>query len=146
MEDQQPSGDVNKIIEIMQDHFSEVAETPEQVNAMINGVAEMVKKPGNKLVHFGNVLFLVSVFQKNMIEFHAMVGGKLDLKGKIKELAKEMPDFLKFLKKIEVKTAYTYMDKKSEPDFVGILKKYKFARKEMTAPGGKRVVAFYIEV
>lgn len=146
MEDQQPSGDTNKIIEIMQDHFSEVAKTPEQVNAMINGVAEMVKKPGNKLVHFGNVLFLVSVFKKNMIEFHAMVGGKLNLKEKIKELDKELPDFLKLLKKIEVKIAYTYMDKKSEADFKAMLKEYKFSRKEMTAPGDKRVVAFYIEV
>lgn len=137
---------LSKVMQILQDHFGEVAKSPEEVQRMIAGVAEMVKNPGFKLVHFGNVLFTVSVFKKYMVEIHAMIGGKLDMEGKIKELRKELPKLLELLPKMEVKVVYTYMEKKMAPKFDDLLKKYNFSQKEIKGPKGEDLVAFYVEL
>ena len=133
-------------MQILQDHFLQATGDETKAAEMIAGIAEMVKNPGFKLVHFDNVLFTVSVFDKNMVEFHAMVGGNLSVEEKIQELDKVFPKLLKFLKLMEVKVAYTYMDKRAEDKFIGVLDKYKFAKEYMTDPDGKEIVAFYVEV
>jgi hypothetical protein len=146
METQLTPASLSQILQILQDHANQATKSPEEAAQMIQSIAEMVKNPSNKLVHFDNVLFMVSVFKKNMIEFHAMVGGDLDMEGKIKELDKELPKFLKFLKKIEVKVAYTYMKKESEADFIDMLDRYKFTKEDITGPKDEKLVAFYIEI
>jgi prefoldin subunit 5 len=146
MENQLTPESLSQIMQILQDHFNQVAKSPQEAAQMIQGVAEMVKNPSNKLVHFDNVLFMVSVFKKHMIEFHAMVGGNTSTEEKIKELDEELPKFLKFLKKIEVKVAYTYMKKESEADFIDMLDRYKFTKEDITGPNGEELVAFYIEI
>lgn len=146
MENQLTPSSLSQIMQILQDHFLQVTGDEAKAAEMINGVAEMVKEPGNKLVHFDNVLFMVSVFDKNMIEFHAMVGGNLSTEEKIQELDKVFPKLLKFLKMMEVKVAYTYMDRKAEGKFIGILDKYNFSKEYITDPNGKELVAFYVEV
>jgi hypothetical protein len=146
MENQLTPASLSQIMQILQDHFLQATGDEAKAAEMIAGIAEMVKEPGNKLVHFDNVLFMVSVFDKNMIEFHAMVGGNLSMEEKIQELDKTFPKLFKFLKLMEVKVAYTYMDRKAEDTFIGLLDKYKFAKEYMTDPDGKELVAFYVEV
>ena len=146
MENQLTPASLSQIMQILQDHFFQATGDEVKTAEMINGVAEMVKEPGNKLVHFDNVLFIVSVFDKNMVQFHAMVGGNLSVEEKIREMDKVFPKLLKFLKLMEVKIAYTYMDRKAEDKFIGLLDKYKFAKEYMTDPDGKELVDFYVEV
>lgn len=146
MENQLTPASLSQIMQILQDHFFQATGDEVKTAEMINGVAEMVQQPGNKLVHFDNVLFIVSVFDKNMVQFHAMVGGNLSVEEKIREMDKVFPKLLKFLKLMEVKIAYTYMDRKAEDKFIGLLDKYKFAKEYMTDPDGKELVAFYVEV
>jgi hypothetical protein len=146
MENQLTPESLSKIMKILEDHFSEVAKTPNEVQRMIAGVAEAVKNPGFKLIHFNDVLFTVSVFKKNMVEIHAMIGGKLDMDGKIEELRKELPKLLKLLPKMGVKIVYTYMEKKMAPKFDDLLEKYNFSQKEIKGPKGENLVAFYVEI
>jgi prefoldin subunit 5 len=146
MENQLTPASLSQILQILQDHANQATKSPEEAAQMIQSIAEMVKNPSNKLVHFDNVLFMVSVFKKNMVEIHAMIGGNLTVEEKIQELDKELPNLLKFLKKIEVKIAYTYMDKKAEKQFIGLLDRYKFTKEEITGPNGEELIAFYVEV
>jgi hypothetical protein len=65
----------------------------------------VVQDQGSKLVHIGNVLFLVLVRAKGVVEVHT-----LGEESRPREMAKNFLDLAKYLKNIGVKTAYTYSE------------------------------------
>lgn len=67
-------------------------------------LVEMLKAPGNKLVHLGNTLFLVMVKAPGEVEIHTFS------EETPQALSKNFVDLWKYLKNIGVKKAYTYSD------------------------------------
>jgi hypothetical protein len=135
----------NKVIQILYDHFSEQYKNDEQkVIGAINYIGDLVKQEGCKLMHFGDVVFIVTVTAAKMVEFHAMIGGKMSESDKLKTLDKELDKLLESLKEVGVALAFTHMPTDKVKVFSKILEEYKFTGKEVTGPDGKKVTAFYI--
>jgi hypothetical protein len=76
----------------------------EKVGLAQGALVEMLKAPGNKLVHLGNSLFLVMVKEPGEVEVHTFS------EETPQQLARNFIDLTKYLKNIDVKTAYTYSD------------------------------------
>jgi hypothetical protein len=75
---------------------------------MLGALAGLVQEESAKLVHLGNVLFLVLVRGKELVEVHTMGDEK-----RPRDMAKNFVDLTNYLKGIGVKVAYTYTpDKK----------------------------------
>ena len=87
---------------------------------------------------------MVSVTAEKMVEFHAMIGGGKSESEKLEVLNKELDKLLKYLKDLGVALAFTHMPTDKVKVFSKVLEEYKFTRKEVTGPNGKKVVAFYI--
>jgi hypothetical protein len=76
----------------------------EKVGLAQGALVEMLKAPGNKLVHLGNSLFLVMVKAPGEVEVHTFS------EETPQQLARNFIDLTKYLKNIDVKRAYTYSD------------------------------------
>ena len=135
----------NKVIEILYDHFMRQYKNDEKkAVAAINYIGTLAQKDGTNLVHFGRVVFMVSVVAKKMVEFHAMIGGNPSESEMLKLLNKELDSLIKYLKQIGVAIAYTHMPTEKEKVFSNILEEYNFTKKKSTDDNGKNVIAFYI--
>lgn len=97
--------DQNAVVKIATNYFRKATKTEEQAQAMLNGLARILQDEGAKLVHLGNVLFLVIVRGKGVVEIHTIGEEK-----KPRDLAKNFIDLSKYLKNIGVTTAYTYSE------------------------------------
>ena len=137
----------NPVLKILFDAFDQQYEGDQQkVIGAINAVAAQVQEEGCKLIHFGKVVFITNVTGSRMVEFHALVGGKLDEKRKLAEIDKELDKLMPALKKLGVLLAYTTMPTEKVAVFGKILDNYKFSKKEVELPDGRPVVAFYISL
>jgi len=135
----------NPILRIMYDHFVNQYKNSAKAIAAINYIGEQVKQPGCKLIHLGNVLFMVSVSSNHMVEIHAMMGGHPTDKQKIEAIDKQLDKLLPMLKKLDVKLAYTYMPLDKANQFRKVLKEYKFYERPAEVQG-KKLITFYVEV
>lgn len=135
----------NPVIKIMFEHFMVQYNDEEKAIAAINFIAEQVKQPGCKLIHLGNIVFLITVSTSHMVEMHAMMGGNLTEDQKIAELDKQLDKLLPILKKMEVKLAYTYMTVDKVNKFRKVLQEYKFYEQPVRVED-KNYMAFYVEV
>jgi hypothetical protein len=135
----------NPTLRVMYDQFMGQYKDNAKAIAAINYIGEQVKQPGCKLIHLGNVVFLISVSSSHMVEIHAMMGGKLTEKQKLEALDKQLGRLLPILKKLDVKVAYTYMPQDKVGQFRKVLKEYKFYDRPVEVQG-KKLVAFYVEV
>ena len=135
----------NPTLRIMYDQFIGQYKDNAKAIAAINYIGEQVKQPGCKLIHLGNVVFLITVSSNHMVEIHAMMGGKPTEKQKIEAIDKQLDRLLPMLKKFEVKIAYTYMPQDKASQFRKVLKEYKFYERPAEVQGNK-LVAFYVEV
>lgn len=136
----------NPTVQIMYDHFmNQFHGDQEKTFAAINYLGEQVQHPGCKLIHLGNVVFLITVSASRMVEMHAMMGGKPSKQEKLRNIDKELDSLLPILKDLDVKLAYTYMKPEDAKEFRDVLKEYKFYEKPAYVQG-KKVVAFYVEV
>ena len=95
--------EAQEIERIIREYFTAELGSPEEVDKAIVNLSEMVKEEGTKLVHLGNVLFLVMVRAANVVEVHT-IGNE----PQPRNLAQDFVDLAKYLKSIDVKTAYTY--------------------------------------
>ena len=137
----------NPVLKILSDAFDQqYAGDQEKVIGAINALAAMVEQEGCKLIHFGKVVFITNVTGSRMVEFHALVGGRMDEKRKLAEIDKELDKLLPMLKKLGVVLAYTTMPKEKVAVFGKILDNYKFSKKEVELPDGRPGVAFYISL
>jgi hypothetical protein len=61
-----------RIIQIALDYFKKETGSDKKAQEMLGKVATIVKDEGAKLVHLGNVLFLVMVRGKGVVEIHTI--------------------------------------------------------------------------
>lgn len=103
MPEQVDQQEQQQIVQIAMDYFRKEAGSEEGANKMMAGLAQTVKDDGGKLVHIGNVLFLILVRGKGVVEVHT-IGSE----NPPRKLAEDFQQLAAYLKNIGVKMAYTY--------------------------------------
>ena len=93
----------DQIVQIALDYFKKETGSDEKAQEMLGKLAITVKEEGAKLVHLGNVLFLVMVRGKGVVEIHT-----IGTEAQPRQLADDFKKLAAYLKNIGVKTAYTY--------------------------------------
>lgn len=97
--DQQEQDEIGRIAI---DYFQKTLGSEKAVQKALTGLAHAVKDEGAKLVHLGNVLFLVLVRGEGVVEVHTIGFEKVP-----RALAENYKQLVAYLKNIGVKTAYT---------------------------------------
>jgi len=92
-----------QIIQIALNYFKKETGSDKTAQQMLGTLAAIVKEEGAKLVHLGNVLFLVMVRGEGVVEIHT-----IGTEAQPRMLAEDFKQLAAYLKKIDVKTAYTY--------------------------------------
>jgi hypothetical protein len=93
----------DRIIQIALDYFKKETGSDKTAQQMLGTLAAIVKEEGAKLVHLGNVLFLVMVRGKGVVEIHT-----IGTEAQPRYLAEDFKKLADYLRNIDVKTAYTY--------------------------------------
>jgi hypothetical protein len=93
----------DQIIQIALDYFKKETGSDKKAQEMLGQLAAIVKEEGSKLVHLGNVLFLIMVRGKGVVEIHT-----IGTEAQPRMLADDFKKLADYLKNIDVKTAYTY--------------------------------------
>lgn len=113
MENLPPDMDQSEADEIMRiatEYCRSITKTEDEAQKMLAALAGIVQEQSSKLVHIGNVLFLVIVRGERYVEVHTMGEEK-----RPRDMAKNFLDLANFLREIGVKVAYTYaQDQKLE--------------------------------
>ena len=94
-----------EVVRIATDYFLQELGSEKAASDAMGKLATLVQEKGAKLVHIGNVLFLVIVRGKNVVEVHT-IGNEPNPR----DLAKDFVDLVNYLKNIKVKVAYTYSE------------------------------------
>jgi hypothetical protein len=94
-----------EVVRIATDYFLQELGSQEAASEAMGKLATLVQDEGAKLVHLGNVLFLVIVRGQNVVEVHT-IGNEQNPR----DLAKNFVDLVNYLKNIKVKVAYTYSE------------------------------------
>jgi hypothetical protein len=94
-----------EVMRIASDYFLQELGSQEAADDAMAKLASLVQEESAKLVHIGNVLFLILVRGKNVVEVHT-IGSE----SSPRELAKDFVDLVSYLKNIKVKVAYTYSE------------------------------------
>lgn len=92
-----------EIVRIALDYFKKESGSDKKAKEMLGKLALTVKDEGAKLVHLGNVLFLVMVRGEGVVEIHT-----IGYEAQPRMLANDFKQLAAYLKNIGVKTAYTY--------------------------------------
>ena len=91
-------------IDIIQQSMRQQGFQDADIQKALSGVASLVKRPGAKLVNFGNSIFLVIVKAPGEVEIHTFSAETPQ------QLAKNYVQLSKYLKNIGVKKVKTYSD------------------------------------
>lgn len=131
--------DQKAVLDIATNYFRKTAKDDNEVQKLLGGLARILQDEGAKLVHLGNVLFLVLVRGKGVVEIHTMGEEK-----KPRDLAKNFHDLYKYLKNIGVKMAYTYAE---DEKFKKLAKMVNLPIKEYKVDyQGKKLNVFAVEL
>jgi hypothetical protein len=131
--------DQKAVMKIATDYFRKTAKDDNHVQQMLAGLARILKDEGAKLVHLGNVLFLVMVRGQGVVEVHTIGEEK-----KPRDLAKNYLDLSKYLRNIGVKMAYTYAE---DEKFKKLAKMVNLPVKEYKVDyQGKKLNVFAVEL
>jgi hypothetical protein len=103
MSEEMDPKEAQEIMRIATDYARGASKTEEEAQKLLGALAAIVQEDSAKLVHLGNVLFLVLVRGKELVEVHTMGDEK-----KPRDLAQNFLNLAKYLKGIGVKVAYTY--------------------------------------
>jgi hypothetical protein len=88
---------------IARDYFLKEAGSQEGADKMMNNLAHIVKEEGAKLVHINNVLFLLLVRGKGVVEMHT-IGFETDAS----QYAQDIVQLAQYVRNIGTKLLYTY--------------------------------------
>ena len=102
-EQQVDSQENDEIVRIALDYFKKETGSDKKAQEMLGKLAITVQEEGAKLVHLGNVLFLIMVRGKAVVEIHT-----IGTEAQPRMLAEDFKQLAAYLKNIGVKTAYTY--------------------------------------
>jgi len=106
MTDTKMSDDEAKVVEkIATDYLLKVAGSEEQAKVMMDKLIRVIQDDSAKLVHLGNILFLILVRAQGVVEVHT-----IGEEARPRDMAKDFLDLSKYLKNIGVTTAYTYAE------------------------------------
>lgn len=105
MEYQTEDQEVQEANRIALEYFRKVTKTEEEAQEMMGRLSRVLQDDGSKIVHLGNVLFLVLVRGEGVVEVHTIGEEK-----KPRDMANDFLELSKYLKSIGVKTAYTYAE------------------------------------
>lgn len=106
-----------QVVNIANQFFLNELGSQEAADEAMGKLATLVQEDGAKLVHFGNVLFLVLVRGKGVIEIHTM-----SIEPSPRELVKNFIQLIDYLRNIETKIAYTYSDEPYVDRLMGMTK------------------------
>lgn len=93
------------VAQIANDYFLKELGSQEEADLAMGKLAKLVQDKGAKLVHIGNVLFLILVRGKGIVEIHTIGSEPNPM-----DLVKDFVDVLNYLKNIKTKVAYTYSE------------------------------------
>jgi hypothetical protein len=131
--------DEKAVVKIATDYFRKATGSEEQAQSLLGGLARILQDQGAKLVHLGNVLFLVMVRGEGVVEVHTIGEER-----RPRDLAKNFMDLYKYLKNIGVKTAYTYAE---DEKFKKLAKMVNLPVKQYKADvEGKKMNVFVVEM
>jgi hypothetical protein len=103
-----------QVYQIAHDYFKSEGQSEEEIQNSLGKLATLVQEPGAKLVHLGNVLFLILVRGEGVVEFHT-AGNEENPR----DFVEDIVNLIKYLKNIGVKVAYSYS---GDPKFKRIAK------------------------
>ena len=93
------------VAQIANDYFLKEFGSQEQADLAMGKLAKLVQEKGAKLVHIGNVLFLVIVRGKGVVEVHTIGNEPNPM-----DIVKDFVELTNYLKNIGTKVAYTYSE------------------------------------
>jgi hypothetical protein len=94
-----------EVTRIAREYFLQELGSEERADEALEKLAILVQEDGSKLVHIGDVLFLVLVRGEGVVEVHT-IGVEVNPR----ELAQNFVDLASYLQNIGVKVAYTYSE------------------------------------
>lgn len=94
-----------EVAQIANDYFLKELGSQEEADLAMGKLAKLVQDKGAKLVHLGNVLFLVLVRGKGIVEIHTMGNEPNPM-----DLVKDFVNLANYLKNIKTKVVYTYSE------------------------------------
>ena len=94
-----------EVVRIANQYFLQELGSQEAADEAMGKLATLVQEDGAKLVHLGNVLFLVLVRGEGVVEVHT-----IGAEPSPRNMAKNFVDLVNYLKNIKVKVAYTYSE------------------------------------
>lgn len=97
----------DRVVQIAREYFLQELGSEEKAEEALSKLATLVQEDGAKLVHLGNVVFLVLVRGQGVIEIHTM-----SVEPNPRELVKNFVQLIDYLKNVGTKVAYTYSDQK----------------------------------
>jgi len=93
------------VAKIATDYFLKELGSQEKADQALGKLAKLVSDKGAKLVHIGNVLFLVLVRGKGIVEIHTIGNEPNPM-----DIVKDFVDLANYLKNINTKVAYTFSE------------------------------------
>ena len=127
-----------QVADIANQYFLQELGSQEAADEAMGKLATLVQEDGAKLVHLGNVLFLVLVRGQGVVEVHT-IGNEASPRN----MAKNFVDLVNYLKNIKVKVAYTYSE---DNKFDRLAKMTGLpVKKEKTEVDGKSVNVYIME-
>ena len=129
--------EAQEVMQIATDYFlQETGGDQAKADEMLRTLAGIIQEPGAKLVHLGNIVFLVMVRGKGVVEIHTMA-----VTLEPDEMVDALNKLLAYLKNIGVKTAMSYAD---NARFRRITRKTKFPIKETKGMVNGKEMYIYI--
>jgi hypothetical protein len=127
-----------EVANIANQYFLQELGSQEAADEAMGKLATIVQEDGAKLVHLGNVLFLVLVRGEGVVEVHT-----IGTEESPRNMAKNFVDLVNYLKNIKVKVAYTYSE---DNKFDRLAKMTGLpVKKEKTEVDGKSVNVYIME-
>jgi hypothetical protein len=128
-----------EVANIANQYFLQELGSQEAADEAMGKLATLVQEDGAKLVHLGNVLFLVLVRGQGVVEVHT-----IGTESSPRNMAKNFVDLVNYLKNIKVKVAYTYSE---DNKFDRLAKMTGLpVKKEKTEVDGKSVNVYIMEL
>ena len=100
--------EAQQIEQIARDYFMQETGSQEGTESMMGALAALVQEEGAKLVHLGNVLFLLLVRGKGVLEMHTI--GSED---SAQKYADDIMQLAAYVRNIGAKLLYTYTENRA---------------------------------
>lgn len=100
--------EAQEIQQIAHDYFLQETGSEDGAQEMMQKLASLVQEEGAKLVHLGNILFLILVRGKGVVEFHT-----IGTEATSEAYAQDLVDLAKYVQNIGAKLAYTYTESRA---------------------------------